>query len=245
MFRNDRMTDRGHPAPGLACVASILLISLGVGCSTLPQPPPPAPRSEAYVVGAPDQLAIHILPDPVIERVVRVRTDGMISVDLVGDVRAAGRTPLEIASDIQQQIARFKRDAVVNVTVESSPSQFVTVFGEVVRPGIFSLDTETRVSEAIGRVGGTRPFANLDGIRLIRSTGQEPQIFEIDLQAIQRGDLSTNYVVDKGDLIVVPPTIFARVGYVMQALLFPLQPFISAASTSGSIYSGINAVGGD
>jgi polysaccharide export outer membrane protein len=197
------------------------------------------------VVGAPDQLAIHILPDPVIERVVRVRTDGMISVDLVGDVRAAGRTPLEIASDIQQQIARFKRDAVVNVTVESSPSQFVTVFGEVVRPGIFSLDTETRVSEAIGRVGGTRPFANLDGIRLIRSTGQEPQIFEIDLQAIQRGDLSTNYVVDKGDLIVVPPTVFARVGYVMQALLFPLQPFISAASTSGSIYSGINAVGGD
>jgi polysaccharide export outer membrane protein len=197
------------------------------------------------VVGAPDQLAIHILPDPVIERVVRVRTDGMISVDLVGDVRAAGRTPLEIASDIQQQIARFKRDAVVNVTVESSPSQFVTVFGEVMSPGIFSLDTETRVSEAIGRVGGTRPFANLDGIRLIRSTGQEPQIFEIDLQAIQRGDLSTNYVVDKGDLIVVPPTIFARVGYVMQALLFPLQPFISAASTTGSIYGGINAIGGD
>ena len=240
------MTDRGRPAPSLAFWTSILLISIGVGCSTPnPQPPPPAPLSEAYVVGAPDQLAIHILPDPVIERTVRVRTDGKISVDLVGDVQAAGRTPLEIAEDIQQQIARFKRDAVVNVNVESSPSQFVTVFGEVARPGVFLLDTETRVSEAIGRVGGTLPFANLDGIRLIRPRGDQPEIFDIDLRAIQQGNLSTNYVVDKGDLIVVPATALARVGYAMQALLFPLQPFISAASTTGSIYSGASLINGD
>ena len=81
MFQKNRMTDRGRPAPSLAFWTSILLISIGVGCSTPnPQPPPPAPLSEAYVVGAPDQLAIHILPDPVIERTVRVRTDGKISV---------------------------------------------------------------------------------------------------------------------------------------------------------------------
>lgn len=214
-----------------------LLTLLALGCAN-PQPPPAAPRIEGYVVGAPDELAIHILPDPEIEREVRVRPDGMISVDLVGDVQAAGRTPREIALDIQQQISRFKRDAVVNVTVISSPSQFVTVFGEVALPGIFPLETETRVSEAIGRVGGTRPFANMDGIRLIRSRGGKTDILAIDLAAITYGDLRTNYVLQEGDLIVVPPTILARIGYAMQALLFPFQPLISAGTSAGAIAAG-------
>ena len=211
---------------------------LALGCSTTPQPPPAAPSIESYVVGAPDELSVHILPDPEIEREVRVRPDGMISIDLVGDVQAAGRTPREIAIDIQQQIGRFKRDAVVNVTVISSPSQFVTVYGEVASPGIFPLETETRVSEAIGRVGGTRPFANLDAIRLVRTRGNRTEILVIDLDAISYGDMRTNHVMREGDLIVVPPTMLARFGYAMQALLFPFQPLIAAGASAGAIAAG-------
>jgi len=214
-----------------------------VACATNVRPPPPAPTAVGYIVGAPDELLIHILPDPEISREVRVRPDGMISVDLVGDIQAAGRTPLEIAADIQSQIVRFKRDAAVNVTVVSSPSQFVTIYGEVVRPGTFSLDTETRVSEAIGRVGGPKPFASLNGVRLIRSIGwDQAKIYDIELGDIQRGDLSTNIVVLEGDLIVVPPTMLARVGYAMQMLLFPLQPLLSGAGQVGMVYSGAGAV---
>lgn len=213
-----------------------------VGCVTpSPMPPPPAPQTASYVVGAPDELLIHILPDPVIEREVRVRPDGMISVDLVGDIQAAGRTPIEIGEEIQRSIARFKRDAAVNVTVVSSPSQFVTIYGEVARPGVFALDTETRVSEAIGRMGGPLPFASLNGVRLIRSKGVAIEILEIELGDIQDGDLSTNFVVRQGDLIVVPPTMLAKVGYAMQMLLFPFQPLISGASSAGAIYGGYSA----
>ncbi len=225
----------------------LLVVALGlgpVGCLTpQPQPPPAAPLTEDYVVGAPDELLVHILPDPEIEREVRVRPDGMISVDLVGDIQAAGRAPTAIAADIQQQIGRFKRDAVVNVTVVSSPSQFVTVYGEVAAPGLFPLDTETRISEAIGRVGGTKPFANLDGIRLIRSRGNQTEILIVDLDAISYGDMSTNFVLREGDLIVVPPTILARFGYAMQALLFPFQPLISAGSSAGAIAAGSSSIG--
>ena len=226
----------------LVTTAVAVLALLALGCSTTPQPPPVAPSVEDYIVGAPDELAVHILPDPEIDREVRVRPDGMISIDLVGDVQAAGRTPMEIALDIQEQISRFKRDAVVNVTVISSPSQFVTVYGEVAAPGIFALETETRVSEAIGRVGGTRPFANLDGIRLIRSRGNETAILVVDLNAISFGDMSTNHVLREGDLIVVPPTLLARFGYAMQALFFPFQPLIAAGSTAGAIVAGGDAL---
>ena len=225
----------------LAAVLCASLLLTPVACTT-PAPPPSAPSVSSYVVGAPDVLLIHILPDPVIEREVRVRPDGMISVDLVGDVQAAGRTPLEIANQIQSEIGRFKRDAAVSVTVVSSPSQFVTIFGEVVRPGIFPLETETRISEAIGRVGGPTRFAAMNRVRLIRTTGDKTTIIDVNLGDIQKGDLSTNYVVREGDMVVLPPSVLARIGYAMQMLLFPLQPLIAGASTAGAIFGGVSAV---
>jgi polysaccharide biosynthesis/export protein len=222
----------------------VLLAALAtVACST-PRPagPPVAPPIEGYVVGAPDMLQVHILPDPEILRDVRVRPDGKISIDLIGDVQAGGRTPFEIAQTIQQEIGRFKRDASVNVSVVNSTSRFVTILGEVGGPGTFALESETRVSEAIGRVGGPRPFASLNGVRIIRPRVGGAQILAVHLGDIQKGDLSTNHVIQEGDLIMVPPTVLARIGYAMQMLLFPFQPLIGAASSVGNVYSGYDAV---
>ena len=209
------------------------------GCFTpAPAPPPPAPPVPGYVVGAPDQLLVTVLPEPEISREVRVRPDGMISIDLIGDVQASGRTPFEIAAAIQKEIGRFKRDASVNVMVVKSPSQFVTVYGEVVRPGTFPLDTETRLSEAIGRVGGARPFASLNSVRVIRTVGNETEVIPVRLSDIAEGNLSTNIAIRKGDLIIVPPTMLAKIGYAMQMLLFPFQPFIAIGTSAGSIAAG-------
>jgi polysaccharide export outer membrane protein len=208
-----------------------------------PAPPPIAPPIEGYIVGAPDNLRILILPEPEIQREVRVRPDGMISIDLIGDVQAGGKTPTQIAEAIREKITRYKRDAAVSVTVIDSPSQFVTIFGEVVSPGTFSLTAETRVSEAIGRVGGTRAFASLNRIRVIRTDGTNTRVIRVRLKDIEQGDLATNLVVREGDLIVVPPTVLARVGYAMQMLLFPLQPLIAGATSAGAIAGGAQAIG--
>ena len=229
--------------PRIALLAGFLLLALtSIGCSTPdPTPPPAAPRIEGYVVGAPDMLLVNILPDPVLSSQVRVRMDGMISIDLIGDVLAAGRTPYEISQVIEQEIGRFKRDASVNVSVISSPSQFVTIFGEVARPGTFALVTETRISEAIGQVGGTRPFASLNNVRVIRTDGGQTQVIEVRLGDIQRGDLSTNLVIREGDLIVVPATLLARIGYVVQMVFFPFQPVVSTLGSIGGAATGVQA----
>ena len=229
--------------PGqIGCVLLALLALGATACSTTPAGPPPAPPVEGYVVGAPDELLVQILPEPEILREVRVRPDGMISIDLVGDIPAAGRTPAQIAQTIQTEISRFKRDAAVNVTVVTSASRFVTIFGEVAAPGIFALDSETRVSEAIGRVGGPRAFASLNNVRIVRTVGSRAEILDVRLKDIQNGDLSTNFVVAEGDLIIVPPTVLARVGYAFQMLLFPLQPLLSGAATVGSGVAGVSAL---
>jgi polysaccharide export outer membrane protein len=217
-------------------VAASLLATLA--CARPVAPPPQAPPIEGYVVGAPDNLRILVLPEPAIQRDVRVRPDGMISLDLVGDIQAGGLTPTQIAEAIRERITRFKRDAAVSVIVLDSPSQYVTIFGEVARPGTFSLAAETRVSEALGQVGGTRAFASHNKIRLVRTDGTTTKVLRIRLRDIEKGDLTTNYVVEEGDLIVVPPTVLARIGYAMQMLLFPLQPLISGATTAGAIAAG-------
>ena len=87
--------------PGLFALG--LLATLG--CSTTLAPPPSAPTPSTYRVGAPDQLLVSILPDPVIERAVTVRPDGMISIDLAGDIRAAGHTVDEIAAEVEKRVS--------------------------------------------------------------------------------------------------------------------------------------------
>jgi polysaccharide export outer membrane protein len=224
------------------------VLVLALACSALacagpkPAPPPKAPPVASYVVGAPDRLLIHILPEPQLERSVRVRPDGKISIDLIGDVQAAGLTPLKIAEAIQERISRFKRDATVSVSVVDSPSQFVTVYGEVTRPSTFPLSADMRVSEAIGRVGGTRPFASENKIRIVRTNGAETEVFRVRLKDIARGDLTTNIVVEEGDLIVVPPTVLARIGYAFQMVFFPFQPLLQGAGSVGAVAAGTQAV---
>lgn len=209
----------------------ILFASLaGTACSTTPLPPPVRPGAETYVVGPPDQLLITILPDPVIERTAVVRPDGKISIDLIGDVQASGRTVEEIARDIEQRVTRFKRDARATVSVSASQSLQVTVFGEVRDPGTFPLTSETRVAEAIGLRGGTTIYGSKRKIRLIRTNGETTRVFVIDLDGIQDGDLSSNMMMRGGDMVVVPPNALAKVGYGLQVLLFPFQQILSAGT---------------
>jgi polysaccharide export outer membrane protein len=222
--------------------ALALLLGLGLSACAGSGGGPPAGGPDAtgaYRVGPPDQLVISILPDPVIEREVVVRPDGMISVDLVGDVPAAGRTTEEIAADIESRIGRFKRDARVTVALGAALSSEVTVLGEVGRPSTFPLARQTRVVEAIGTVNGTTVFANKDSIRLIRTSEGKPAVYRVDLAAIQRGDMRTNYVLQGGDLLYVPPGAMASIGYAMQALLFPFQQLLGfGASVATTVYTG-------
>jgi len=214
---------------GLALTA--LALGLGSACATTPAAPPPAKEFyTSYEVGAPDRLQVVIQPEPVLTESVVVRPDGMISIQLLGDVPAGGRSLPEIAADIEQRISRYKRDAQVTVMLEAAESTAITLLGEVNRPASFPLVKETRIAEAIGHVGGTTLFANVDKIRLIRHAGSETFVYAIDMGAIQKGDLRTNVVLSQGDIIYVPPTIWARVGYAVNALLFPISPLFGLAT---------------
>jgi polysaccharide export outer membrane protein len=211
----------------------VLAIALLASACTTPRPhPEPAADLGAYKVGAPDQLIVTILPDPIVTETVVVRPDGLITIQLIGEVRAADRTPDQIAAEIEERIGRYKRGARVTVAVARAESSAVTVLGEVRSPGRFALVKLTRVTEALGHVGGPTTFASIGSIRVIRTGGGGTEIHPVDFSAIRRGDLTTNIALEGGDIIWVPPTLLARFGYVVQQILFPFQPLIGVGQAA-------------
>ena len=208
--------------PVLALVCGLGLLALA-GCATAP---PPQIQYPDYFIGAPDVLEVRILPEPRVEQQLVVRNDGKITVELLGDIQAGGRTTQEVAAEIEKRIGRYKRGAVVTVAVVETASPTITVIGEVRQPGSFPLTRQMRVAEAIGIVGDVTLFSSPGRVRVIRGGEKDTRVIVVDLWDIRHGDLRTNVQLRAGDVIYVPSSVLARIGYAFQILLFPLQPVL-------------------
>jgi len=229
-----RARQPGRIPRGATALIAGVAAATALGCTTTLTPPPTVEAPLSYRVGAPDGLLITILPEPVINASVTVRPDGMITVPLIGDVPAKNRTIPEIAADIEERIARFKRDPNVSVALSAAVSPEIVVLGEVRRQGAFPLVKETRALEAMGLVGGTNEFGWDSRIRVIRFRDGVVKIMRVNLSAMRKGDLSTNLMIEPGDFIYVPPTPWAWVGHAMNALLYPFSPVMGFARSIGA-----------
>jgi polysaccharide export outer membrane protein len=218
-----------HNARALRWIAAGALLFF-TACSTTPTPAPSVEWID-YKIGAPDALRITILPEPIIAEDVIVRPDGMVTVQLIGDVQAGGRTTLEVADEIQQRIARYKRGAVVTVTLTTAASDLITIVGEVGRPQTLALTRQMRISDVVGTAGDVTYLANIDNIRVVRP-GNPPEVIVVDFDAIRTGDLSTNVQLHGGDIIYVEPMLIAKIGYALRLILFPFDPIINAGRSA-------------
>ena len=209
--------------------------ALAGGASAVTPAPPPSRAERPYLVGPPDDLLITIRPEPAIVRQVVVQPDGKISVDMVGEVQAGGRTMTEIANEIARRISPYIRSPQVTVSLVASKSIAITILGQVQRPATFPLQRETRVSEAIGLVAGPTELGAASRIRVVRQAGGKPQVYRVNLDAIRNGDLSTNILLEAGDIIYVPPTVSASIGLALRGFFFPLQQIFGMGAQGARI----------
>jgi polysaccharide export outer membrane protein len=209
---------RLQPRVGLA------LLALLVAACTGARLPRGATADAEYHVFPPDSLQITIRPEPAIQRTVVVRPDGNISLDLVGDVYARGKTVEQLRSEIEARLREFIRNPDVTVVLEQSASRVFFVFGEVNRTGRFPLIGDVDALEALGTAGGPTRFASMNGSRLVRPGAEGSRVFEVRFGDIAyQGVPDTNYVLQDGDVIYVPPNLAARIGFGLQIVFFPLQ----------------------
>jgi polysaccharide export outer membrane protein len=164
----------------------------------------PADRGN-YQIGAGDQLDISVWKNAELSRQVTVRPDGMISLPLVNDVRAAGLTPMELRDLLAKKLSEYVPAAEVSVIVTRVRSYSISVVGAVTKPGRFVLSSPTTVLEAIALAGGLNEFASRRSITVLRTEGKGATTrVPFNYNNALAGEASENLLLRPGDVIVVP-----------------------------------------
>ena len=198
----------------IVMLLAILLAACASGGGVAEAPPAPdqAPV-EDYAIGVDDVVQVAVWRNPELGISVPVRPDGKISVPLIGDVVAGGRTPSQVAADIQEKLADYVRDPQVAVILTDLRSHEylsrVRVTGAVRQPVSIPYRQGMTVLDAVLAAGGVNEFAAPDRSSLYRKQGGETSSHAVRLDRISnRGDLSTNFTVAPGDVITVPERAF-------------------------------------
>jgi polysaccharide biosynthesis/export protein len=192
---------------GLARLVTWLAAVVLAGCASSPTynyKAEPDPRSSEFAIGPLDVLSVQVWKNRELSAdAVTVRPDGVVTLPLIGDVKAGGRTPSELQKEITKRLAQFLREEelVVSVGVVSVNSYHFTVMGAVEHAGYFTAKNYVTAMEALALAGGPSRFAG-NSLYIVR--GAPPRRIPIDIKRASSGDhANENIVVLVGDLLVV------------------------------------------
>ena len=156
---------------------------------------------DKYQIGPEDLLFIRVWREPDFTLPVAVRPDGKITMPLIGELQAAGQSPLQLTASLKQLLTQYLNNPDVSVFVTEVRSKKFYIDGEMNRPGSFALVTPTSVLEALSRGGGFREFANTKKIRVLRGS----DVLYFNYKDVTKGKhLDQNIAVENGDHIIVP-----------------------------------------
>jgi polysaccharide biosynthesis/export protein len=184
-----------------------LLFATTLGCAGGPpylwaNQLPPDQTADRYVIGAGDLLSVRVYNQENLSTHTRVRSDGMIAMPLVGEVDVRGKAPAAVSSELEAKLKQFMLSPTVTVTVEETSPTSVTVLGQVVHPGIYTVDAASGVLQALAVAGGFNDYAGRGSIYLMRRSPAERIRFTFN--DLTRADGSAAmFRLRTGDVVVV------------------------------------------
>ena len=197
----------------LVAVAAVALLG---ACSGGPTLPPAATvnydPSPDYFIGPLDTLSIFVWRNPELSQSVPVRPDGRISIPLVQDLPAAGKTPTQLASDIETQLKKFVQDPIVTVIVTSFNGPYsrqVRVVGEAAHPQAIPYRDNMTLLDVMIASGGLTLYAAGNRSTIVRTVGDKETAFRVRIaDLIKDGDVSANVQMLPGDVLIIPQSWF-------------------------------------
>ena len=184
----------------LACLVLLCAYSLGASFAHAQETP-----QGDYLIKPGDLLLISVWREEDLQLETLVRPDGRISMPLVGDVQASGRSVSDVQGEIVERIEVYIPDAVATVMIRAIEGNKAFVVGKVNRPGPILMTSDTNVMQALSIAGGTAQFANLDDIVILRGQGSNQTAIPFNYDEVERGqNLSQNVTLQVGDVVVVP-----------------------------------------
>lgn len=159
---------------------------------------------EGYIIGPSDVLTITVWKEPSLSGSLLVRPDGMVSIALLGDVHAAGLTPLQLSDQISTKLKKYIQDPNVSVVITQIHSKVVYLLGEVVKRGPVEMTPGMTLLEAIASAGGLTDYANTKKIYILRNASGSQLRIPVHYKEALKGDGTLNLALQPGDTIVVP-----------------------------------------
>ncbi len=189
-------------------VASVVLLAAACGTVAYDYAKEPDPRKTEYVVGISDALSVKVWKNPELSTAGTVRPDGTITMPLIGDVHAAGRTPSQLTAEIGQRLKTFVKEeaSLVSVAVTDVNSYRFTVSGNAEHPGVFTKKYYVTVADAIAEAGGINKFGSAKKLMILRpqANGGVRKV-PVNFDRISSGDHpEENLVILAGDTVFVP-----------------------------------------
>jgi polysaccharide biosynthesis/export protein len=196
--------------------AAALLGVVLAGCGGGPSLPPAAAvnydPSPDYFIGPLDTLNIFVWRNPELSQNVPVRPDGRISIPLVQDLPAAGKTPTQLAADIEGQLKKFVQDPIVTVIVTSFNGPYsrqVRVVGEAAHPQAIPYRDNMTLLDVMIASGGLTLYAAGNRSTIVRTVGDKETAFRVRIaDLIKDGDVSANVQMLPGDVLIIPQSWF-------------------------------------
>jgi polysaccharide export outer membrane protein len=192
---------------GLLCV-TFLNPAAGQGTG---QSPADAPRADSAASAASvdyrmvpgDKLRVEVYKDPQLSQSLQVRPDGKITLPLIGDLAAAGRTPTELRDALASSLKEYIKDPVVTVIVVETVPEVIYVMGEVNTPGPQPMRGPTSVLQALAMAGGFKDFAHTKDIRILRKSPAGLRTLRFNYNDAVKGE-QTPLLLVAGDTVIVP-----------------------------------------
>lgn len=185
-------------------------------CGGAPELPPAPPASSLpsaeYRIGPGDSLNIFVWRNPELTVTVPVRPDGRVSIPLVEDVIAIGKTPTALAREYEQRLAKYIKEPLVTVIVEGFvgpiPEQ-VRIIGEASQPRSLPYRADMTLLDAMIAVGGLTKYAAGDDSVIIRTVNGAQNTYSVHLSSLIRdGDVASNVALQPGDILIIPQRLF-------------------------------------
>ena len=165
-----------------------------------------------YVIGPLDQVQIFVWRNPEVSTTVTVRPDGRLSVPLIEDLPATGRTPTQLARDIEKKLGVYIQDPIVTVIVSSFNGPFaqqVRIVGQATNPAAIPYRANMTLLDAMIAVGGLTDFAAGNRATLVRNVGGQQHAYRVRISDLIRdGKIGANVAILPGDVIIIPESFF-------------------------------------
>ncbi len=194
---------------GLCTVVTVLLVMM-YGCADHIKYPVEYVSPNAFLLGPEDILVVTVWRNQDLSREVVIRPDGMISMPLIGDVKAAGLSSDILAKRIAERLTEFMSSPTVSVQVKEVNSYFIYVMGEVAKPGKYPLKSYATVLQGVSLAGGFTPFASKNKMQVVRNVddgnGEKRELrIPVGFSDLTSGTGPVgNFILKSGDVIVVP-----------------------------------------